>query len=276
MKYMKVMLVDDEVVIIEGMKKLFDWNGHGCEVVCIANDGAEAVNQARIHEPDLVIMDINLPVLSGLEAIHLIKERRPETAFIVVSGYDEFEFCREALRLKIADYMLKPLDFTAFGSVIERLKLEQLEARRGRGEEKRRRAGGEEKSREIIETAGEKEEEKVIFRLISYMKEHLSKDITLPVLAEEFHLNPAYISQMFKHETGIKYYSYLTDLRINKAKSLLLTTNASITEIAQSVGYGDYRVFSKAFKQAAGMSPSSWQKQYLENQIPENYQKGNH
>lgn len=250
MKRFKVMLVDDEVIIIEGMRKLFNWANHGCEVVCIANDGVEAVNKAAVYEPDIVIMDINLPILSGLEAIHIIKEKRPDTAFVIVSGYDEFEYCREALRLKIVDYMLKPLDFMEFASVIERIKLELL------------KENSKIEKRENIQE--KKEESKMIFRLIAFLQEHLDQDISLPVLAQEFHLNPAYISQMFKNETGIKYYSYLTELRMNRAKTLLMTTDASITEISESVGYRDYRVFSKTFKNCMGVSPSGYQKSLTE------------
>ena len=111
---LKVMLVDDEVMIIEGLKRLFDWEANGCKIVCIAYDGAEAVNQAEMYQPDIVIMDINLPIINGLEAIRIIKEKRPDTAFVVLSGYDEFDYCREALRLKITDYLLKPIDFNEF------------------------------------------------------------------------------------------------------------------------------------------------------------------
>ena len=95
---LKVMLVDDEVTILEGFKRLFDWKAYGCEIVCEAYDGVMAVNLAKTYKPDIIIMDINIPVMSGLDALRMIRSHNENCACIIVSGYDEFEYCREALQ----------------------------------------------------------------------------------------------------------------------------------------------------------------------------------
>ena len=102
MKKLRVLLVDDEIIIREGFKRLFDWDAHDCEVVGEAADGMEALSRIDALDPDLVIMDINIPILNGLKVIQLSRIKHPETAFIIVSGYDDFSYCREALRLQIA------------------------------------------------------------------------------------------------------------------------------------------------------------------------------
>ena len=107
MRQYKVVLVDDEITIREGFKRLFDWAAHGCEVVGEAADGVAAINIVDTLHPDIVIMDINMPLMNGLEVIQILKRKYPKTAFVIVSGYDDFEYCREALRLKIVDYILK-------------------------------------------------------------------------------------------------------------------------------------------------------------------------
>ena len=84
------------------------------------------------------------------------------------------------------------------------------------------------------------------------------------MLAEQFHLNPQYISQLFKSEIGVNFLAYLTNIRMEKAKKLLLSTSLSITEIAQQCGYGDYRVFTKVFKKTEGSTPSQYQRDFLE------------
>ncbi len=120
----RVLLADDEAAILEGYKLLFDWEKYQCEVVGTAMDGREAVEKARELKPDIVIMDINLPKLNGLEAIRAIQETAPADHpiyMIVVTGYDEFSYCQEALRLRVSDFLLKPIDFDAFGEVIEGL-----------------------------------------------------------------------------------------------------------------------------------------------------------
>ena len=110
MKKLRVLLVDDEIMIREGFKRLFDWEEHDCEVVGEAADGMEALNRIEMLVPDLVIMDINIPVVNGLKVIQMSRIKYPDMAFIIVSGYDDFSYCREALRLKITDYILKPVN----------------------------------------------------------------------------------------------------------------------------------------------------------------------
>lgn len=112
MKKMRIVLVDDEIMIREGFKQLFDWEAHDCEVVGEATDGMEALAKIEELQPDIVIMDINIPILNGLKVIQTSRIRFPDMAFIIVSGYDDFSYCREALHLQITDYILKPVNYT--------------------------------------------------------------------------------------------------------------------------------------------------------------------
>ena len=96
------------------------------------------------------------------------------------------------------------------------------------------------------------------------MQEHLAEDISLSVLAEEFHLSSQYISQLFKSEIGVNFLAYLTNIRMEKAKKLLLSTSASIAEISERSGYGDYRVFTKVFKKSEGITPSQYRRDFWE------------
>lgn len=118
MKRLGVLLVDDEIMIREGFKRLFDWETYGCEVVGEAADGMEALAKIDALVPDIVIVDINIPIMNGLKVIELARIKHPDMAFVVVSGYDDFSYCREALRLKITDYILKPVNYEEFGACI--------------------------------------------------------------------------------------------------------------------------------------------------------------
>ena len=115
MQKLRVLLVDDEIMIREGFKRLFDWEAHGCEVVGEAADGMEALAQIDALTPDIVIMDINIPIMSGLKVIQLARIKHPGMAFVIVSGYDDFSYCQQALRMQITDYILKPVDYEEFG-----------------------------------------------------------------------------------------------------------------------------------------------------------------
>ena len=236
MKKLRVLLVDDEVMIREGFKQLFDWQAHDCEVVGEAGDGMEALTQIDTLRPDIVIMDINIPIMNGLKVIQLSHIKHPNTAFVIVSGYDDFSYCREALRLQITDYILKPVNYEEFGTCIDNLKISLFERRVSSAAEP------------------EKQEERAITGITRYLQEHLAEEISLSVLAEQFHLNPQYISQLFKSEIGVNFLVYLTNIRMEKAKKLLLSTSLSIAEVAEQSGYGDYRVFTKVFKKAGSIT----------------------
>lgn len=244
MKKLQVVLVDDEIMIREGFKRLFDWASHDCEVVGEAADGMEALAQIDHLQPDIVIMDINIPIINGLKVIQTSRMRYPDMAFIIVSGYDDFSYCREALRMRITDYILKPVNYEEFGSCIDHLKIALYEKRKTEEQDA--------------------QEERTITGIIRYLQEHLDKEISLNILADEFHLSSQYISQLFKSEIGVNFLAYLTSIRMERAKKLLLTTSLSIGEISEKCGYADYRVFTKAFKKEEGSTPSQYRRNFLE------------
>lgn len=244
MKKLRVLLVDDEIIIREGFKRLFDWEAHECEIVGEAADGMEALAKIDSLKPDIAIMDINIPIMSGLKVIQLCRIKHPDTAFIIVSGYDDFSYCREALRLQITDYILKPVNYEEFGTCIDNLRIALFQRKTSREEEQ--------------------QEVRSIHGITRYLQEHLAEEISLSILAEEFHLSAQYISQLFKSEIGVGFLAYLTNIRMEKAKKLLLSTSLSIAEISEQSGYSDYRVFTKVFKKSEGITPSQYRRDFLE------------
>ena len=206
MKLLRVLLVDDEIMIREGFKRLFDW---------------QALSQMEELKPDIVVMDINIPLMNGLKVISLWRMRSETTAFVIVSGYDDFSYCREALKLPSTDYLLKPVDYEEeFGACIDHLRIALFEKGTARAD-----------------TIGEGE--KTIWSLTRYLQEHLSEEISLNLLADVFHLNPQYIGQLFKNEIGVNFLSYLTNIRMERAKKLLVSTDLPVSEVAQRSGYAD-------------------------------------
>lgn len=241
MKNCRVLLADDEAAILEGYKLLFDWQKYNCEIVGTAMDGQEAVKMAGELNPDIVIMDINLPKLNGLEAIREIQESVPvdhPIYMIVVTGYDEFSYCQEALRLRVSDFLLKPIDFDAFGEVIESIVTKIMEN----------------PDRQMILSD-------TLKKVVDYVNENLeNEDMRLTLLARNMNLNPNYISQLFKKELGYGYHTYLNQARVEKAKEYLKKTNEPITVVAEKVGFSDYRIFTKIFKGIVGVTPSQFRK----------------
>ena len=244
MKKLRVLLVDDEIMIREGFKRLFDWEAHDCEVVGEAADGMEALAKIDSLQPDIAIMDINIPIMNGLKVIQMSRLKHPDTAFVIVSGYDDFSYCREALRLQITDYILKPVNYEEFGTCIDNLKIALFQRQASQ--------------QDLFQ------EERAIHGLTRYLQEHLAEEISLSVLAEQFHLSAQYIGQLFKSEIGVNFLAYLTNIRMERAKKLLLTTSLPIAQVSEQSGYGDYRVFTKVFKKSEGITPSQYRRDFLE------------
>ncbi len=243
MKKLNVLLVDDEIIIRQGFIKLFDWQAHDCQVIGQASDGLEALSKIDELKPDIVIMDINIPIMNGLKVIELSRIKHPDTAFVIVSGYDDFSYCRQALKLKITDYILKPVNYEEFGNCIDNLKISLFESK--------------------IENKDSQQKDRMIVSITKYLQNHLQEDVSLNVLAQEFHLNAQYISQLFKSEIGVGFLTYLTNIRIEHAKKLLLSTDDAISDISDQCGYNDYRVFTKVFKKKEGITPSQFRRDFL-------------
>lgn len=241
MRTLSAMIVDDERVIVDGFLQLVDWDRIGVKVVATAYDGVLAMNQILALKPDLVVIDINMPLLSGLEVVRRVTPNCPGTVFIIISGYDEFQYTREALKLRVYDYLLKPVDFPSFELLVERLRQERF-------------------SLPVPEALDLGEGAPVVNQMLSYLNEHFSEDLSLKALSRQFYMHPNYLSQYFKDKTGMNYNAYLNALRIERARQLLLTSALSVGEIAQQVGYSDYRVFSKKFHAAVGETPSGYRK----------------
>ncbi|WP_026529165.1 response regulator transcription factor [Butyrivibrio sp. VCD2006] len=246
MRNLKVLLADDEQTIREGFKHLFDWEKHGCSIIGEASDGQEALEKIETLHPDIVIIDISMPVLTGLEVIAKIKKQGLKTAFVIVSGYDDFSYCQEALRLRVEAYLLKPVNFDELSDLVDRLKIKLGEM-------------------DMLEDApASSTDRKLIRDMTDYLNNHLDEEISLKILGEVFYLTPNYISRVFRDELGVNYLSYLTHLRIEKAKELLARTDMGIAEISEAAGFNDYRVFTKVFKRYENVPPTQFRK-YMRN-----------
>jgi len=115
-----VMLVDDELAVVQGLQKNVDWLSLGAQVVCTACSGREALALFEEHRPDIVITDINMPGMNGLELMEAIQARVPHTTFVILSGYDTFEYAQRSLQVGAIDYVLKPATLPKIMAVVSR------------------------------------------------------------------------------------------------------------------------------------------------------------
>jgi two-component system response regulator YesN len=242
----KVMLVEDESFIRNGLKKLVEELVRGYRVIAEAKDGEEALDLLQKVTPDLLITDIRMPRMDGLHFIERLKEHGYTFPIVIISGHGEFEYAKKALRLQVADYLLKPIDRIELAKLLEKLRLE-LEELKGPGQT------------DVFDSVPQDGNEsggklKLIRQVKEIVKENLGGDLSLQQVADRVHLHYKYLSVLFKTETGENFSDYVQRLRIMKAKTLLLETNLRMYEIAEMCGFHNQKYFMSVFKQATGMT----------------------
>lgn len=125
-----LLIVDDEAEIRSGLRSIIPWEDYSVSVIGTAANGAEALDMIRYYEPDIVITDIQMPVISGLELVRRAREEQFDCSFVILSGYDEFEYARTAIRYGIIEYLLKPISLKELTALIEKLKEDILSRRK--------------------------------------------------------------------------------------------------------------------------------------------------
>ncbi|WP_077065026.1 response regulator [Gracilibacillus massiliensis] len=391
----KVLIADDEFIIRDGVRSSVNWSDYGMEVIAEAEDGEEAVELALEHEIDILLIDLNMPIMNGITAMKRIKEILPECRMVVISGYDDFRYAQEAIRLQVEDYLLKPVNPDKLVEILVEIK-QQLEIKKqeedylhqassqvkknheqlrqrffhdwieGRLEESEvagqlqflnlphdpptsfimlKWAEGE-AEHNLLEEADRQQqlqaikelldevmtdylhaifiedahfitlflwkevrsdvtieiEERVMEQLnqrlyskyipldatnitvqyketkqelnqymrlsplvkqsLQYIRKHYrDPDVTLETIAASLHVSTVYLSRMIKQELGKSYVQILTHMRLRAAKELLQTTDLSIREVAERVGYDSQHYFSTAFRKSVGITPKQYKQQ---------------
>ena len=242
--YYQVILVDDEFYIRQSLQRHF--NNLGSEdfkVIAEAENGQEALVLLEQHTVQMVITDIRMPVMDGLELARQIHEKYPHIVTVILTGYADFEYAQRSLRYGAFDYLLKPVSDEALDDLLVRART-VLNDLYELPEEKRTSLSGEESVQQAIR----------------YMQEHYMEDIDIGVLASEMGFHSAYLTRLFGRYVGISPLKYLTNIRIQEAKRLLLDTSLPISTVGEQVGYPDQFHFSKTFRKATGENPSAFRK----------------
>lgn len=247
---MKIIIVEDEFHIRMGLSKLISSMGEPYELIGEAEDGYEGMVMIKKYNPDVVITDIKMPKLNGLEMISNIRDCNMDISFVILSGYAEFSYAQKGISLGVEEYLLKPITVAKFKETMERVHKKLLKKRYLQ------------KNEETADIDGRYSP--FVSAIISDIKENYAKKINLEDYAERFKVTPEYISRVFSKEVGITFSSYLNKVRIDKAKELLLESDYKIYEIACMVGYNDVQYFCRVFKKLLGLSAKEYVIKYNE------------
>ncbi len=150
-----VIIVDDELFVRKGLRGLIDWSGNGYAVIDEADNGDDALDIIRKERPDLVITDIRMPGMDGIELIQAASELAPDTEFVIISGYNDFRYAQQAMRFGVMDYVLKPIDEEDIIQALSKLRIKLTDKKKR--QEASRLEGGEKQIEALIR--GELKEE---------------------------------------------------------------------------------------------------------------------
>jgi len=242
----RVVLVDDERLILRGLSTVVPWAELGCEVAGTAHDGADGLEQIRKLRPDIVLTDIRMPNMDGLTMLAAIRSEFPEIQMSVLTAYRDFDYARQAITLGVCRYLLKPSDLEELKDAVRQM-VSRLDAMPRLREETVDDESVREAGNHLVKAA------------LAYMKEHCTEQhLSLGDVADHVYVSQWHLSKLLNREMGVGFLELLNGMRIDAARELLLDPGRRIVDVAYETGFSDVAHFSKTFKKITGRTPGEY------------------
>lgn len=254
----KVVIVDDEPIIADGLSRSLDWQKWGCDVAAVAYNGEEGLEIVNEVQPDILISDIHMPNMDGLSMIAALRSQFPNMQITILTGYRDFDYAQQAIRLGVHRFLLKPSKMEeieeALTSMTQQLKRTEKTVGRPKTEKliKPEESGDEE---ELIEGAAGSF---IVNNALSYIEENYRSKLKLADVAEQVYVSQWHLSKLLNRYTGQSFSDILNNTRIEQAKKLLEDPSLRIGDIADMVGFLDMAHFSRVFKKQTGISANEY------------------
>lgn len=246
---MRLLIIDDEWTTFEIVKTTINWES--LQIMPEYVDSVvEAVEIIQTDPPDIILTDIVMPDMTGLELIEWIKSNNYLCEIIVLSAYSKFEYAKKAIEMGVIGYLLKP---------IQEKELEELLLKAVKNINERKKI-------EFSPDQIDFKDENFVFSIEKakqYIKNHYTENIKLEDIAQYAAVSKNYFCAVFKKKTSLTIWEYLTNIRMEKAKELILNLPLKNYEIASKIGYDDPAYFSRLFKRYTGFNPSEYKEKYL-------------
>ncbi len=238
----KLLIAEDEELERIALKKIIERNFPNIQVLNYAKNGEEAINLAKTYTPDILLMDIRMPLKNGIEAQKEIIKFLPHIKTVIVTAYSEFTYAQEAIKHSVYDFLLKPVSPKVLSDCIKSII----------------NLPGFHESSQDTESSFTQE---ALTKSIKFIEENYLKGLTLADISKQVHLSEKYFSRYFKIKTGSTITQYIQDLKINRAKDLLKNSNTPIYRIAMDLNFSDSSYFTKVFLKHEGITPRQYRQQ---------------
>lgn len=247
----KVMLIDDEPIIVEGLSRSLDWGKWNCKVVATAHNGIEGKATIEKEKPNILFLDICMPEMNGLQMIAAIKSEYADMEVCILTGFRDFEYAQQAIRLGVTRFLLKPSNMNELEEAVT-VMCENLKKKNITGDE------------EVVEEEHESASSSFIVKnALTYIEENYTQKLTLCDVAEKAYVSQWHLSKLLNRHTGKSFSDILNHTRIEHAKKLLENPSLRIGDISEEVGFLDLAHFSRVFKKQEGMSANEYRNKIL-------------
>lgn len=260
----KVIIIDDEPIIVEGISRIVPWDKYNCKVIATAHDGIEGSDLIREKKPDIIFSDIAMPGLDGLTMIAGLKSEFPDMMICILTGYRDFDYAQQAIRLGVTRFLLKPSNMDEIEEAVQAM-TERLNKKRSSSVVKMEEelAASDAVIREEENTASSF----IVKNAMKYMEENYKQKLTLSEVAEKTYVSQWHLSKLLNKHTSKSFSELLNSIRIKKAKELLTDSSLRIGDIAEEVGFIDLAHFSRVFKKMMGISANEYRNQIAKDEI---------
>lgn len=253
----QLLLADDEYEILNGLSNYFPWNELGFEVCGTVEDGVAALRFMSQHKVDVLLCDVRMPLLSGIDVARELHQQKADTIVVFISGYREFEYVQQALVYGVRNYIVKPTRYKELAEVFTAVRKE-LEDRALAAKAQQQAALLHLQTKQLPDNY----EDRIIQMIKQYVEENC-KDASLEKVANLVHMNPYYVSKYFKQKTGENFSEYVIRVRMEKAAEMLANHPYKTYEVSHMVGYTNAKNFTRIFRKYFGKTPREFRRNEL-------------
>lgn len=263
-----LLIAEDLAIIRNTLINSIDWVSLNVKISGAAANGKEALELFEKEIPQILLTDIRMPVMDGLRLIIEVKEKYPSVKCIILTGYSDFNYAQNAIKLGVLDYVLKPVNIDELKAAVKKAINDIEQSNRNM------------RQQEIIDEVirekfpnlnyehvsildGDMKSKKIAEKAIEFIKSNVLSKITVTEVADEVQLNTKYLSTIFKQVTGVSISKYIIQCKMEKAAQLLKDPGIKVNEVCDRLGYSNLDYFRNIFIRHFGITPSEYQKKFV-------------
>ena len=255
-KIITILIAEDEKMVRSVLVNLIPWKSLGVDKVFEVTNGLEALQAAKAIHPDIILSDIRMPKMTGIDFAAKYKEIDPDCRLIFLSAYTDKEYYKSAIHLRVVGYIEKPVQPDEVIRVVS-IAVSEIRASRKNSPDipyvdGEPALGGAAEDFASLSLAGK--------AVQCVENNYMNEALNIEFIASELYLSPNYLSAIFKKEMGVTVNQFITNVRLKHSRELLADRTMQLKDIALQVGYQDSNYFAKVFKAKTGMTPTEYRR----------------